>query len=391
MRNLSWNKKLYNQRGNYKSNNNDFSIPLNIINQRRKDIERYKYETMKDKENINKMLNNIKIEIGEISKNIKETDNKVEYYIKKHYSSDKKNNKRQEQDFYGLNENYSSKNIINNNFRKGFNEEEKKTNKNQFFNYQPNIYRKYNLRPQKLTYEYDSTTLKGESYDKITLGTTPYGDYYIIAGSSNKDNLLQVVDQEGNIIKDFSKDIEKYKELNISRIYTTEKGIYVYLSFRSYESGYRGATATIEDDEVDSKILGESKVLATLDTRVPSDGIYNAMLYFTVNYKVDKKISGKGTITSTVEKAEEGEQVRFTVTPDKGHVLSYVKVTDSKGNVLTFTDNTFVMPASDVVIEAVFTPTNPNTGDIAIFAITIIALANAFIILAQKKKLSFLK
>ena len=121
-----------------------------------RNIRECKNYRSRDRNKINDMLNKLKSEIVEISKNIKETDNKVEYYIKKHYSSDKKNNKRQEQDFYGLNENYSSKNIINNNFRKGFNEEEKKTNKNQFFNYQPNIYRKYNLRPQKLTYEYDS-------------------------------------------------------------------------------------------------------------------------------------------------------------------------------------------------------------------------------------------
>ena len=117
MRNLSWNKKLYNQRGNYKSNNNDFSIPLNIINQRRKDIERYKYETMKDKENINKMLNNIKIEIGEISKNIKETDNKVGFYVNKHFNFEKdKFNKEQRNpyQYQPYNQNNNLKKNINN-------------------------------------------------------------------------------------------------------------------------------------------------------------------------------------------------------------------------------------------------------------------------------------
>ena len=111
----------------------------------------------------------------------------------------------------------------------------------------------------------------------------------------------------------------------------------------------------------------------------------------TAQSNITTQIKGKGTITATPEKADEGEPVKFTVTPDPGYVLSLVKVIDSNGNVVTYTNDTFVMPASDVIIEATFVPVNPNTGDVAILIIVLITIASAFILITQKKKLNNLK
>ncbi len=90
-------------------------------------------------------------------------------------------------------------------------------------------------------------------------------------------------------------------------------------------------------------------------------------------YNVYTKTDGNGEVKASQNTADTGEGITFEVIPNKGYVLSEVKVTDSEGNVVTFTDYKFTMPSSDVTIEAVFVPENPNTksfiGYIAIILI----------------------
>ena len=103
--------------------------------------------------NVNKIISELKDEICLINKNIRETNNKVDYFIRKHSSEKKcKNNSFQiPNQSRGLKQNYSSQNLIS----KGenyYNEEYNKNNYNQYINneFQNNLLR------QKLTYEYDS-------------------------------------------------------------------------------------------------------------------------------------------------------------------------------------------------------------------------------------------
>ena len=111
------------------------------------------------------------------------------------------------------------------------------------------------------------------------------------------------------------------------------------------------------------------------------------------NYNIVTQTDGNGTISTTISQASSGETVTFTVSPKEGYVLGVVKVTDSEGNVITFTDYTFTMPTSDVTIEATFTvqQTNPKTRDIAIFAVLTLLLLSFIIAIATKRKLQFLK
>ncbi len=110
-----------------------------------------------------------------------------------------------------------------------------------------------------------------------------------------------------------------------------------------------------------------------------------------VTFEIKTKTDGNGTIKAEKEMAISGEQIKITATPNKGFVLNEIKVTDSEGNVITYKNNTFVMPASSVLVEATFTPTNPKTGDIAVLWITLLAIGSAYILLTQKRKLDFLK
>lgn len=85
------------------------------------------------------------------------------------------------------------------------------------------------------------------------------------------------------------------------------------------------------------------------------------------------KTDGNGSIRTT-SKAKYGEAVTFEVIPEEGYVLGVVKVTDVDGNVVTFTSNTFTMPSSDVTIEAVFVPENPDTGAFITYIIIFVGL-----------------
>lgn len=110
-----------------------------------------------------------------------------------------------------------------------------------------------------------------------------------------------------------------------------------------------------------------------------------------INYQINTKTDGNGTVLAEKIKATEGEVIKFTIEPKPGYVLSEVKVIDANGNVLTFTNNTFTMPNANVVIEATFVPKNPKTGDIAIYTICLFAIASGIIFISQKRKFTFLK
>ena len=108
-------------------------------------------------------------------------------------------------------------------------------------------------------------------------------------------------------------------------------------------------------------------------------------LKFDVDYEIIPKVQGEGEI-KVIDRSAAGGEVTFEVTPKEGYVLSVVKVTDAAGNVITFTDYTFTMPSSDVTIEAVFVPGNPNTTDIAIMGVVIVGILFGAIAVINYKK-----
>ena len=62
-----------------------------------------------------------------------------------------------------------------------------------------------------------------------------------------------------------------------------------------------------------------------------------------------------GTVTADKLSANEGESVTLTATPDDGHILKAYSVKDANGETVAVTDNSFMMPASDVTVTATFT------------------------------------
>lgn len=68
---------------------------------------------------------------------------------------------------------------------------------------------------------------------------------------------------------------------------------------------------------------------------------------------VDEEIEN-GTVTPDKELAFAGDTVTLTVEPGAGYELETLTVADANGNPVEVTDNTFVMPASNVTVTATF-------------------------------------
>jgi uncharacterized repeat protein (TIGR02543 family) len=68
-----------------------------------------------------------------------------------------------------------------------------------------------------------------------------------------------------------------------------------------------------------------------------------------------------GTVTVSKTKAVEGDSVAITVAAEEGYSLATLTATDAEGKAVTVTDNAFVMPASEVTINATFEAENTLT------------------------------
>ena len=83
----------------------------------------------------------------------------------------------------------------------------------------------------------------------------------------------------------------------------------------------------------------------------------------TYSITVPSRVTG-GTVKLSPSNASEGQRVTITAKPNTGYELDTLSVTDSKGNVLTLTDQgdgkyTFTMPKSNVSIDVSFKATAP--------------------------------
>ena len=73
-------------------------------------------------------------------------------------------------------------------------------------------------------------------------------------------------------------------------------------------------------------------------------------------YTVTVNSTTNGTVTANkTTNVAQGETVTLTVTPASGYELGTLTVKDASDNNVTVTDNTFIMPASNVTVSATFT------------------------------------
>ena len=196
----------------------------------------------------------------------------------------------------------------------------------------------------------------------------------ILLSNEREEQIFNVYDRSGNLLKDFK------DKLHPSREY---RPMYVDLVGDSLFLVYdREFVFCFEQDSINKvfpTLLANEDYGALTPTRI---------YYFAVTYNIKTVVKGKGNIQISQSVAGKNDEVTFTITPEEGYVLGEVRVTDANGKTVVFKNNTFTMPSADVTIEAVFLPVkNPETKDIVIISISILAILAASIVFLNRKKI----
>ena len=127
--------------------------------------------------------------------------------------------------------------------------------------------------------------------------------------------------------------------------YTAESWAALQTALEAAKETKQNANAT--QDDVDEATEALTDAIAALEEKGEEP---------VVTYTITVNDSENGSVSADKTAAAEGATVTLTATPDAGYELSNVTVTDENGNTVTVTeDNTFVMPAANVTVNATFT------------------------------------
>lgn len=114
------------------------------------------------------------------------------------------------------------------------------------------------------------------------------------------------------------------------------------------------------------------------------------MQKYTPIFSIDKKIDGNGTI-EVIEQSKSGDKITYKITPKDGYKLDKIVIKDSNGNIIEVKDNEFIMPSSNVSIEAIFVVDNPNTSTNIYISISILLLIIGILTIKKyKTKIDFI-
>lgn len=266
----------------------------------------------------------------------------------------------------------------------------------------------YNFKNQKISLIFeDNISIKGHYYD---------GEYYYVSGYDDNGALLYKFDENLDLKWEYRLNEEdtSFKSMTI-----IDNNIYILKQSTKYDNGFdrhnngfshRNEIFVIDSDsaliqkyEISNDELTNSEFHIIMETNngfliageklIDRDIAHGVIAEYTIIHDIETKTDGNGTVEADHIEAEGGAAIKFTVTPKEGYVLSVVKVTDSNGNVVTFTDYTFTMPNANVLIEATFVPikeeSNPETTDKIIFTL-IATITLGFLLLHNNRRRNIL-
>ena len=200
------------------------------------------------------------------------------------------------------------------------------------------------LSLMKLNENFEIVWEKEVSLDMSSLSDIDVlADGYILVGGNDEGANLIKLDKDGNILYEESYD-NGYKRLSFDKIVMLDNSDYIIHCNVGAGSAYT---------EYNGSVI---------------------LKYGYKDYNITTNIKGGGVIDSTLDTAKEGDKVTFNATPKDGYELKSIKVVTVSGKVIEVTDNSFIMPDEDVVIEGEFVKTlteNPKTGNIIMIIIGI--------------------
>ena len=199
-------------------------------------------------------------------------------------------------------------------------------------------------------------------FDDVT-GFTKYGDYYFITIDKDTVSSFCILDSNFKVLKKIDNELGDDRESHSHKAHLKKDGFYYILASR------------------------ESVPDVTKNPKV--ELIKYDMLFFP-----DVIENKDGDVSVSVIPTVKGNVVSVSVEPKEGYNFKRLKVLDSDKNEVEVKGLSFVMPNSDVTIEAIFEPVgvldNPNTSDVIamIFGIFGISLVMGIYFYNKKKILS---
>ncbi|MBR6079621.1 MAG: DUF285 domain-containing protein [Treponema sp.] len=121
--------------------------------------------------------------------------------------------------------------------------------------------------------------------------------------------------------------------------------------------GYELKSLTVTD-------AGGNEIAVTEKTfTMPESDVSISAEFTAIIYSVNTSFnSDRGSVSLDKTSAIIGETVSISITPAKDYVLDAISVTDSEGNNVAVTENSFTMPASSVTVSATFLLFRLKTG-----------------------------
>jgi len=139
------------------------------------------------------------------------------------------------------------------------------------------------------------------------------------------------------------------------------------------DSGYKFGSWSVTDD-ADNPITVINNKFTMPASDVLVTATFNAIVYYDI---VVDDSTANGSISASLDTAEEGTVVTLTATPDSGYKLDSWTVTDNADNPVTVTDNKFTMPASDVLVTATFVVDSGETTGTITFGSSAVKISAA--------------
>lgn len=146
--------------------------------------------------------------------------------------------------------------------------------------------------------------------------------------------------------------VGKEKELDVS--YKTSKNESLIAEWISADPSI--AAVDKRTGKVTGVKAGETKITVTVGEK--SDNVKVTVKKSEGDYKITVNSSTNGTVSASKSKADKGEEVVLTAVPATGYELGEIKVVDKNNKQIELTKKgegyAFVMPESDVVVQAAF-------------------------------------
>lgn len=248
----------------------------------------------------------------------------------------------------------------------------------------------------RITHYYETSYTKDYS---VLVGYTSNISYDETTGFNSKAHLT-IIDATGTTILDT--EIEEYTSYidvefvksKIVILATNNNGEYLLI----YDTtGKLEETITLSNiynntRMVNEKIVKANNQLIVYSSELPKTRfLYKTLAFYNFNLSIIANESPYGTI-EVVDTALPNAEVTMTITPNEGYEVDTIEVIDALGNIITTTENKFIMPEEDVYITINYKASveNPETADIIIL-VTISTILGVAIIVILYNRLKWLK